>query len=206
MAPDKEQVQERLERYAQALYETLEVSPARHPWASLSPLRRAVWYDRATAAMAQADTEYRSFDQWAKSVEAENVRLRAALGMDLDSEPVEPDNPAAHALARHIADHPTGTVQAAFRHLGIRMSFEVVPEPESLRAAIASCPGHEMAPNPCRCPCHGCKHHCAAHDPEPESPREDFYCGADLDRDEFPFTCHRHVAHDGPCGPDRDKD
>lgn len=31
--------------------------------------------------------------------------------------------------------------------------------------AIASCPGRELSPNPCRCPCYGCKHHCAAHDP-----------------------------------------
>jgi hypothetical protein len=32
-------------------------------------------------------------------------------------------------------------------------------------AAIASCPGRELEPNPCRCPCYGCKHHCSAHDP-----------------------------------------
>lgn len=31
--------------------------------------------------------------------------------------------------------------------------------------AIASCPGYETSPNPCRCPCYGCKHHCGAHDP-----------------------------------------
>jgi hypothetical protein len=38
---------------------------------------------------------------------------------------------------------------------------------EELAAAIASCPGYEMNPNPCRCPCEGCKHHCGAHDPQP---------------------------------------
>lgn len=30
---------------------------------------------------------------------------------------------------------------------------------------IASCAGYEMDPNPCRCPCTGCRHHCSAHDP-----------------------------------------
>lgn len=48
---------ERRERYAEALYVTLEVTPRRHPWATLSSLRRAVWYARADAAMAMADVE-----------------------------------------------------------------------------------------------------------------------------------------------------
>jgi hypothetical protein len=48
---------ERRERYAETLYGTLEVSPRRHPWATLSPLRRAVWYARADAAMRLADAE-----------------------------------------------------------------------------------------------------------------------------------------------------
>jgi hypothetical protein len=38
--------------------------------------------------------------------------------------------------------------------------------PTDVAAAIASCPGREMAPSPCRCPCEGCKHHCGAHDPD----------------------------------------
>ncbi|MFF4552754.1 hypothetical protein [Streptomyces sp. NPDC001422] len=37
--------------------------------------------------------------------------------------------------------------------------------PTDVAAAIASCPGREMTPSPCRCPCEGCKHHCAAHNP-----------------------------------------
>jgi len=32
------------------------------------------------------------------------------------------------------------------------------------RAAYLSCPGRELDPSPCHCPCYGCKHHCAAHD------------------------------------------
>ena len=37
--------------------------------------------------------------------------------------------------------------------------------PSDVAAAIASCPGREMSPSPCRCPCSGCKHHCGAHNP-----------------------------------------
>lgn len=36
---------------------------------------------------------------------------------------------------------------------------------EDLAAAVASCPGAELSPSQCRCPCYGCKHHCGAHDP-----------------------------------------
>ncbi|MFJ9101346.1 hypothetical protein ACIRJM_23095 [Streptomyces sp. NPDC102405] len=40
--------------------------------------------------------------------------------------------------------------------------------PTDVAAAIASCPGREIdGPSPCRCPCEGCKHNCAAHQPEP---------------------------------------
>ncbi|MFJ9037934.1 hypothetical protein ACIRF8_15240 [Streptomyces sp. NPDC102406] len=43
---------------------------------------------------------------------------------------------------------------------------EDAPAPADLRERVASCPGHEMSPNPCRCPCYGCKHHCSAHNPD----------------------------------------
>jgi antitoxin (DNA-binding transcriptional repressor) of toxin-antitoxin stability system len=43
----------------------------------------------------------------------------------------EPDNPSADALARHIADHPVSTIQAAMRILGWQVSFKLVmPENE----------------------------------------------------------------------------
>lgn len=38
----------------------------------------------------------------------------------------EPDNPSADSLARHIADHPLSTIQAAMRILGWKASFELV--------------------------------------------------------------------------------
>ncbi|XCM28906.1 hypothetical protein ABXI76_05475 [Streptomyces parvus] len=44
---------------------------------------------------------------------------------------VEPDNPAAHALANHIADHPISTIQAAFRYLGWSLTITAVPEEET---------------------------------------------------------------------------
>lgn len=42
--------------------------------------------------------------------------------------------------------------------------------------------------------------------PEPEEPREYFYCGATVDRDGGTFTCNRRVAHKGECSPALDKD
>lgn len=38
--------------------------------------------------------------------------------------------------------------------------------PADRAADVASCPGRELDPNPCHCPCYGCKHHCSAHNPE----------------------------------------
>lgn len=58
---------------------------------------------------------------------------------------VEPDNPAAYALARHIADHPVSTIQAAFRYLNAPLTIEfhedpdvpsVPPPPPATRAAL----------------------------------------------------------------------
>ncbi|KIF66230.1 hypothetical protein HY68_36570 [Streptomyces sp. AcH 505] len=37
----------------------------------------------------------------------------------------EPDDPAAYALARHIADHPLSTVQAAFQYLNMPLDIEL---------------------------------------------------------------------------------
>jgi len=41
----------------------------------------------------------------------------------------EPDNPAAYALARHIADHPVSTIQAAFRYLNAPLGIELHEDP-----------------------------------------------------------------------------
>ncbi|MEW2393135.1 hypothetical protein AB0933_32720 [Streptomyces venezuelae] len=51
---------ERRDRYAAALYATLEVTPNRHPWSTRSSFQRAVWYARADAAIALADAEQAS--------------------------------------------------------------------------------------------------------------------------------------------------
>lgn len=72
---------DRRERYAAALYATLEVSPTRHPWETLSPLRRAVWYARADAAMKLAGEELQQERERLfvplHRAEADNARLRA---------------------------------------------------------------------------------------------------------------------------------
>ncbi|UOB09115.1 hypothetical protein MQE23_08620 [Streptomyces sp. HP-A2021] len=51
------------------------------------------------------------------------------------AEPSEPDNPAAWALAKHIADHPVSTIQAAFRYLNAPLTIEL-HEPPADRAAL----------------------------------------------------------------------
>lgn len=40
----------------------------------------------------------------------------------------------------------------------------------------------------------------------PAASGEYLYCGADLGRTEYPYTCERRIAHDGPCSPRRDED
>lgn len=42
-----------------------------------------------------------------------------------EPDPVEPDNPAATALAQHIVDHSISAIQAAFRLLGMQIDFEL---------------------------------------------------------------------------------
>ncbi|GGO42727.1 hypothetical protein GCM10012287_04280 [Streptomyces daqingensis] len=48
---------DRREKYARALYSTLGFSAERHPWTTLAPARREVWYQRADAAISLADEE-----------------------------------------------------------------------------------------------------------------------------------------------------
>ena len=43
----------------------------------------------------------------------------------------EPDNPAAHSLARHIADHPISTIYAAFRYLNAPLTVEFHEDPDT---------------------------------------------------------------------------
>lgn len=50
--------EERREKYAEALYATQERTAWANPWVTLSPLRRAVWYARADAAIRLADAEH----------------------------------------------------------------------------------------------------------------------------------------------------
>jgi len=92
----------------------------------------------------------------------------------------EPEPDAANVL-RRMADEP--------------------PQPETEQAAIASCPGYETSPNPCRCPCYGCKHHCGAHDPdavEAQQAEEPFVPPAHYRRDDGVLCC----VHTIPIGPD----
>jgi hypothetical protein len=73
-------------------------------------------------------------DRWAPEEPADTA---AVLGHADDGEwhdvsdgPVEPDNPAAAALAQHIADHPASVVMAACRLLGWQLNFDLVDATE----------------------------------------------------------------------------
>ena len=48
----------------------------------------------------------------------------------------------------------------------LRSSRATVRELREAKAASDTCPGIELEPNPCRCPCYGCQHHCGAHKKE----------------------------------------
>lgn len=50
----------------------------------------------------------------------------------------EPDNPAAHALAKYIADHPISTVQAAFRYLNTPFEITLCDQPAAPLSDAAS--------------------------------------------------------------------
>ncbi|MGA5767398.1 hypothetical protein ACPC36_07940 [Streptomyces pseudogriseolus] len=63
------------------------------------------------------------------------------------TEPTEPDHPAAWALARHIADHPVSTIQAAFRYLNAPLTIELHADPavSSAGQAPATDPTHGLS-------------------------------------------------------------
>jgi len=109
----------RRERYAVALYNTLETSPFHTPWEDLGPLRRTVWYARAEAAMAAADAEHAVVappadrDALRQLAEAALSTVEAALGDTL--------LPAAReeALAGIVAVLPPPADRAEIRRLGL---------------------------------------------------------------------------------------
>ncbi|MEW2187802.1 hypothetical protein AB0900_31425, partial [Streptomyces cellulosae] len=72
----------------------------------------------------------------AREALAEVDAVSAAVAPPTDdtetAEPREPDNPAAWALAQHIADHPVSTVQAAFRYLNAPLTLELREEPAAV--------------------------------------------------------------------------
>jgi hypothetical protein len=86
-------------------------------------------------------------------------QLRAFCGRDFDGmDPMEPGDWVVKADEDFLVFSP----------VDFATYYEpAVPAPATSQAeAIASCPGRELDPNPCRCPCYGCKHHCSAHNPD----------------------------------------
>lgn len=82
---------------------------------------------RLAAALNAAYTHYADALEKAEQYGAQQAMSEAWRRFELNTE--EPDNPSADALARHIADHPVSTIQAAMRILGFKVSFDIsVPE------------------------------------------------------------------------------
>ncbi|MFJ8727683.1 hypothetical protein [Streptomyces sp. NPDC093269] len=84
---------------------------------------------------------------------AEVRRLRAATEEptvpvdDESAELREPNNPAAYALARHIADHPMSTIYAAFRYLNAPLTVEFHEDPATSDVAGEEQPATETPNN-----------------------------------------------------------
>lgn len=84
---------------------------------------------RLTAALNASYLHYADALEKSEQHGARRAMSEAWRTFELNTE--EPDNPSADSLARHIADHPISTIQAALRILGWRVSFSIeVPENE----------------------------------------------------------------------------
>ncbi len=84
---------------------------------------------RLTAALNASYLHYADALEKSERYGAQRAMSEAWRTFELNTE--EPDNPSADSLARHIADHPISTIQAALRILGRRASFSIeVPESE----------------------------------------------------------------------------
>jgi hypothetical protein len=79
---------------------------------------------RLTAALNAAYPHLADLLDRAEERGARRAMSEAWRRFELNTE--EPDNPSADALARHIADHPVSTIQAAMRILGWKASFKLV--------------------------------------------------------------------------------
>ncbi|NEE46873.1 hypothetical protein G3M55_19955, partial [Streptomyces sp. SID8455] len=131
-----------------------------------APADRAATRDRIRRAICEAsgfdwDPDALEPDEYGEHADAVLAVLagEAAAGVQ---QTTEGDCPACDAGIEHAVHCPTPETHNA----GCGC-------PSDVAAAYASCPGYEMSPSPCRCPCYGCKHHCSAHQPAaPAVPEE----------------------------------
>lgn len=78
------------------------------------------------------------------------------------------------------------------------------PEPDLKESIVEECPGVELNPNLCTCPCYGCKHHCGAHhDPTSHTVEEECPEGV---HSMFDFCPGRDVCEGGYDDGDTDDD
>jgi len=100
---------------------------------------------------------------------AEHLSGALALRMGIDPTP-ETVRAAVLLEAADIADHlptPNCAELSSLTNAWEQGTFAVGRELRRLAAeARTTCPGYETAPNRCTCPCEGCRHNCAAHQPD----------------------------------------
>jgi hypothetical protein len=84
-----------------------------------------------------ADILDRAFTEGARRAVSESWRR-----FELNEE--EPDSPSADSLARHIADHPLSTIQAALRILGWSVTFSLQPEEQLSGRWTVTDPGFDL--------------------------------------------------------------
>lgn len=106
----------------------------------------------------------RSCPGMTNDIEANCPCLKAACGLVIQDEITEACGQHHWSAAKTMRQsHPADACPGAAVSAVVSVPRAA---PDQTAEAIASCPGRELSPNPCRCPCYGCKHHCAAHDPD----------------------------------------
>ena len=193
--------QERRDRYAQALYVHDHPGWRVSLWeAGVEPVYR----ERAAAVLAVADAEQADVRAAAyRQLADRQTQLAVADDLERRRDLAVARRQLVKELRRMAACHECETGAAHTEHCP-------TPEthnwgcgcPTDVAAAVASCPGREMVPSPCRCPCYGCKHHCGAHDPDtaavlPQPETQAGHCGRtkSVCDTEYP-PCGRPAGHE----------
>lgn len=99
----------------------------------------------------------------ARPLGAEETDLLTKALTDYDQQRRQLGSILAKNLPAEIARYEE--IQGEMNEKAIDDARRIATLEKQLKALHDSCPGVELKPNPCRCPCYGCKHNCGAHNP-----------------------------------------